>query len=187
MSWEKFIEENDIGQRFHNVELSKTIMLHPSHKKELEDFISKPLESLFLFGPTGTGKTYALLSLIKALYKREIPLYWIRYMNVKNLDEEILDRMRNHGTASSFLTSLSQSMLLFIDDFGVDRLSERFIRDIYQIIDYRWSHEKPTVFSSNLKPEEIKKLYGDRIFSRLQEFKWLFLGGKDLRNKKESK
>lgn len=184
MSWDKFIEENDIGKRFHNVELSKTIMLHPSHKKELEDFIAKPLQSLFLFGPPGTGKTYALLALIKEIFKRKIPIYWIKFLNVKNLDEEILDKVRNYGTASSFISSLSQSMLLFIDDFGVDRLSERFIRDIYQIVDYRWSHEKPTVFSSNLKPEEIEKLYGERIFSRLQEFKWLFLGGKDQRKQR---
>lgn len=180
MSWEKFIEINNIGKIFHNVDIEQVIFNKPLHSKILRNFILKPM-SLILFGPPGRGKTYTTLALIRELLKKENP-YSIRFIKAKSIDDIVMQKLQENLSSSCFVRSLCEGKYLAIDDFGIDKATPRVVTDLYEIIDYRWSNELPTIISTNLKEDEIISFYGERIGSRLNSYKKLFFGGKDLRN-----
>jgi DNA replication protein DnaC len=56
---------------------------------------------------------------------------------------------------------------LILDDLGAEKTTD-FTRSIlYQIIDYRYNYEKPTIITSNLDVKQIAERFDDRIASRI--------------------
>ena len=107
-----------------------------------------------------------------------------KFIKAKILDDEILKQTREWGSATYYLQTIKETGVLFIDDFGIDRGTERTERDYYDIIDGRWEEERPTIITTNLSPAQIENMYGQRIFSRLKDFKWIKFNGEDLRGGK---
>lgn len=119
--------------------------------------------SLLLQGNVGSGKTYLLYYLIK----RGVRALFYKAYEIDNLSLKYLNE--NHSN-EVIISELQSAMILFIDDLGVNRLTERFERDLYMILDYRLEHLLPTLISTNLSDEDLLKNYGERIFSRLKEY-----------------
>jgi len=177
--WEEFISLNDIGKKFHDANIKNVMSKYPEKASIFESFLKNPF-SLMLYGNAGRGKTYATLAIIRALLKTR-SFYDVRFQKAKTIDDTILEKSRNGENSSDYIRGLYNSNFLFIDDFGVDRANDRTSRDMYEIIDHRWANELPTIISTNLKPKEIGAFYGNRIESRLKEFKKLYFSGNDLR------
>jgi DNA replication protein DnaC len=64
--------------------------------------------------------------------------------------------------------------LLLLDDLGVERPTEFSLKNLAQIIDYRYRNCLPLVVTSNFTLEELiqrsqNDLYGERIVWRLSE------------------
>jgi DNA replication protein DnaC len=179
MNWTKFLEINKIGTRFHDVDIKKVLELIPHYRDSLELFLKKK-NSLLLHGKPGRGKTYTSLAIIKLILEKENP-FNIRFIKAKVIDDIALDYSLENKSPENFLRVIRESKYLFIDDFGVDKATDRVIKDLYHIIDYRWENCLPTVISTNLKNPEIEANYGERISSRLNNFDKIFFGGNDLR------
>ena len=120
-------------------------------------------KSLLLQGNVGSGKTYLLYYLIK----RGVRAIFYKAYEIDNLSLKYLNE--NHSN-EVLISELQSTRILFIDDLGVNRLTERFERDLYMILDYRLENLLPTLISTNLSDEDLIKNYGERIFSRLKEY-----------------
>ncbi len=58
--------------------------------------------------------------------------------------------------------------LLLIDDLGTEPLWENItLEQLFALIEYRMTHNKSTVFSTNLTLENLRERYTRRILSRL--------------------
>jgi len=180
VSWEHFKELNKVKGKYIDCHLDKCIV--GSKIVEIgSQFILKP-QSLILTGDPGRGKTYFSYCLVRGTVEK-FGIASTRWFKSKQLDDRIVQEMSKFGSASSFINSLCEVPFLFIDDFGVDRDTERAQRDYYEIIDNRWEDEKPTIISTNLSPKRIEETYGERIFSRFKDSKWIKFTGPDLRGK----
>jgi len=58
---------------------------------------------------------------------------------------------------------------LFVDDVEVMKLSDWLHEELYRIFNYRYHHAMPTMISTNLSPDEMKKHLGDRIARRISD------------------
>ena len=121
---------------------------------------------LFLFGPAGTGKTHAAYAIaLLARANRNS----VRVENATELFYKI--RRGFDSTENPFdVTELaSDTGVLVIDDFGVEKLSDWVVETFYLIINSRYEQMLPTIFTSNYSLGEIAERYGDRIPSRIAE------------------
>ncbi len=178
MSWKEFCDINQVGSRFHNASLSDFDNDLLDRGKE---WLCRPC-SLVLTGNAGRGKTYFSFALIREIIKR-YDRSIIRWIKSKHLDDEIVAATNSDvsGQANFTIKKFCDIEILFIDDFGIDRSTERSSRDYYEIIDTRWENNKPTILSTNLNNKEIYEAYGPRIHSRLKDFGWIVFDGPDLR------
>jgi len=139
------------------------------------EWIKNP-KSIVLSGGAGTGKTQYMYCLMVSMHGRKVEFY-----KSKQLDDFLLDQFNEYGTTREAINELIQVDILLIDDFGVDRGTDRSLREYYNIIDGRWENMKTTVISTNMDHTKISEHYGDRILSRLKDYEWLMFDGPDLR------
>jgi DNA replication protein DnaC len=59
--------------------------------------------------------------------------------------------------------------LLILDDLGTQKSTEWARERLDSIVDARWLNAKPTVFTTNLKPEEMEEREEGRLGSRIHE------------------
>ena len=178
MSWGDFCLANNVGSRFEDANINN---LSEEKLQNASEWLKKPM-SLILTGKAGRGKTYFSYSLAKEIFDK---YGWscLRWIKSKHLDDEIIKSIKEYGEATYTIKKFCDVPILFLDDFGVDRSTERAERDYYELIDSRWENNRPTVISTNLNPEQLENTYGARIYSRFKDYKWILFDGPDLRGK----
>lgn len=121
---------------------------------------------MYIWGDAGTGKTHALYTLANELaYSREYGVYFTSILDILNgmkknfTDTEEQENIKERAKEARFL---------FLDDIGAEQLkdnSDWYKSIIYEIIDYRYRKNRPTVFSSNYSKTELvnKRHYDERL------------------------
>ncbi len=176
MSWEDSARGFNIGTMYWDAHLNNAHLLPKKLVDYAQGWLNKSnRESLYLVGVPGCGKTYFSVALWKGLFERnEFGIF----VKSGDLDLELLQAIRD-GDEFSVLRKYAEVDVLFIDDFGVERESDRMIRQWYSIIDSRIGNNRPTIISSNRKKNEASS--DPRIISRLELALELKFPGKDLR------
>ncbi|HSX38123.1 MAG TPA: ATP-binding protein [Chlamydiales bacterium] len=176
MSWEDRARGFNIGKMYWDAHLENASLLPNKLLAFGRDWIkSSNKQSLYLSGVPGCGKTYFSVALLKGLFeKNEFGLF----VKSGDLDLELL-RAAREGDEFSVLRKYAETDVLFIDDFGVERDSDRMIRQWYFIIDSRIENNRPTIISSNRRKSEAS--LDPRIISRLELALELKFPTKDLR------
>jgi len=130
--------------------------------KGLKDSIQLSIDEnkgLFVFGGTGTGKTYAMHALARGKGKVE---------NFPELLVEYRDYM-SRGSYFERIVFLTGQDYLFIDDIGSEKTSDFVIEFLYILVNKRYGNLKRTVFATNLTLDDFRDRYGDRVISRIVE------------------
>lgn len=174
------------------------------------DVVPEGVDSLFITGPAGTGKSYMAAALLNNLIRMKA-VDWLE----KNMENNYLDReatglysgerfnplVWRWATVPELLLSLRSSFkegaqhteediinyysdveYLILDDFGAEKSSEFTIQSLYFIIDRRYSSMRTTIITSNLSLGQISEKVGDRIASRIAGMcKVIELKGRDRR------
>lgn len=148
---------------------------------------------LLLAGQTGVGKTHLLHAVMEQLV-RDNPVAYLRdargHLPVE-VDEIAWDELykpklsgrAQYWPAPLLLTqlrpggmpvmdtigSLSACPLLLLDDLGAHNSSEWVDEILFQLVDARYMHMRPTVFATNVPPNELAAVIGDRLVSRIAE------------------
>lgn len=104
----------------------------------------------------------------------KMPELSIEIKNCFNTKTDIEELIRENSTCD----------YLFLDDLGVEKMTDFVYECFYQIIDFRHDHELPTFITSNYSIKQIAEKLGDRITSRIVGMcKIIKLDGEDKRLK----
>lgn len=134
--------------------------------------------SLYLAGNPGSGKTFFAYGLFRAIVESGNP--WQIFVRGDWLDQEFLNAIKN-GQESWAMEKYTEVPYLFIDDFGVERITDRLLRQYYTLLETRLSNNRTTVITSNIERGNIAQNVGDRIASRLEMATQIVFPDKDLR------
>jgi len=123
---------------------------------------------LIIGGGVGCGKTHLATAIAMECMAHG-------YTAIFYLVPELFDQMRKEVGAGSTTTLdyVKDVDLLILDDLGVERNNEWTEERMYMLIDYRYTHNKQTVITTNATSiDHLKDMLGigsDRICSRLSE------------------
>ena len=149
-----------------------------------EEYPKHQPEDLLLYGESGLGKSYLLHCVARRLQERGYQAELISAYDVIRLMRDAYFG-REDDTAR-----LYEADVLLIDDLGMEPMMENItIEQLFQLINVRRSKGLPMVFSTNLKTDELKRRYSERIYSRLLDkahCKVILVSGQDVRRLREN-
>lgn len=139
--------------------------------------------NLYIFGDVGRGKTFLINSIAKELLDRN---FSVVYMTSTKLFSFMNDYLYAFSERKEVLQEeydlIFKSDLLIIDDLGSenDRNSNESI--LFDIVNDRIINKKSIIFSSNYSEDDLREIYGERIFSRIMGSSYVMeIYGDDLR------
>ncbi len=140
---------------------------------------------VFLWGTTGSGKTYALSALAK---KYVTEGYAVTRLHYELLCLKLRDTFNSKATQTEWqvIEPLLNCDKLFIEDAGASRSlgnqeSDHSVRTFTILLDIRLEHCRPTFISSNKSLENISKSFDERVGDRLKLFDILNMDGESKR------
>lgn len=153
-----------IPPRFHNVnyetDVSEIIKSTCAAQLKLK-------KGLFLVGETGVGKTHIAYAIAKELVEEG---HKVRFYNTS----EFLDILRDEFNAPDeerglFKEIMDYDGVLFFDDIGAEKPSAWAVERLYLIINKKYEQVRPMFFTTNCSKDNLVKILGDRIVSRITE------------------
>lgn len=125
---------------------------------------------IILHGVTGRGKTRLMYMLLKKYHNEG---YVIKSKLVNQFAIECITAFTT-GEAEEWIKQYYRADILFLDDFGNQKFTDRMEDSLFSIIETRNANMLPTMVTSNYTGETLKeKISGDRadaILRRLREF-----------------
>lgn len=156
----------------------------------------QPGDSLFLTGPTGTGKSVTAAVLLweyaRAATEREDGgrIGWTGSFLFVTVPQwlSLLRGSFGTGETAGILERTRGARVLVLDDIGAERPTDWTLGELTLLVDHRYSEELPTILTSNLSlPELSDRLGDDRIPSRISGWcRAVKLEGRDLRTPPDS-
>ena len=146
------------------------------------EFPEKKSNLLFV-GGTGLGKTHLSTAIAKSLIEKGQSVIYETATNIFADFEN--DRFRDRYSGEEPVSSkYMECDLLIIDDLGTEVVTNFTVSCLYNLINTRLNKKLPIILSTNLNSQEIRKLYNDRITSRLfGDFEIKLFKGTDNRGK----
>lgn len=141
-------------------------------------------KGIYLFGNVGRGKTFLLRVMLSMVNAINFDFRKFKIVSVKEIMFEI-----SKQSSIAPLEKYLKKVYCF-DDFGFEDSNFKLYGNEMPIMEYVVSmrYDKfirsglTTHITTNVPPEEITNIYGDRVFSRAKEmFNFVFLGGDDKR------
>jgi DNA replication protein DnaC len=165
--------------------------LNQKLQKACDDWQIGPL-GLGLVGKTGLGKTRCMYRMLRRLIESlnietdetypERPILSCRIPRIEAVNDATLAKLvltaldfDDKTGASRHLRDFHSADVLFMDDVGQSKISERVGAELYEIVEYRTSNLKPIVFTSNFRGRQLAEKFtdttrGDAVVRRLAEF-----------------
>lgn len=141
--------------------------------------------NLLLVGGTGLGKTHLSTAVAKVLLDRGFD---VLYTGATGLVAAFENARFGSSVGLSDTADIDRFYscdLLIIDDLGTEVSNQFTTSSIYNVINTRLNLRRPTIISTNLMQDELRRRYWDRITSRLfGEYQILLFLGKDVRAQK---
>jgi DNA replication protein DnaC len=147
-------EKAQLWDGFQYFDAHKKRYFPTEEEKEKGDWESLGVNSLYLHGPAGCGKTRIAVFICR----RECDNFeFVEFITEKELMDAVA-AMANPATreaSAELFARLSEGELLFFDDLGTASLTEARYSRLFELVDYRWKHRLRTVWTSNKSPKRI--------------------------------
>jgi DNA replication protein DnaC len=128
-----------------------------------------------MVGRSGKGKTRLAVELLKRFTlsgKRSMYLPATSFANA--CSDQFSQDHRTSNAAEDLLHEAKTTDLLLFDDLGKNRMTDRAESTLYELLETRTSHRRPTIWTSNSNGKELFKMFSpdraDAILRRLIEF-----------------
>lgn len=140
-------------------------------------------DNLYLYGNTGTGKTFLSNCVAKELLdKGHSVIYFTAFQLFDILSKGIFDK---DNKAMAAHQNIFDCDLLIIDDLGTELANSFTTSQFFLCLNERMLRKKSTIISTNLKIEEIADIYSERVLSRILScYKIIKMFGNDIRIEK---
>ena len=142
-------------------------------------------QSLLFLGGTGLGKTHLSTAVARTVIARG---YDVFYNSAVGMISDFECRRFGNGLAQGDgddTARYTECDLLIIDDLGTEVVNQFTLSCLYHVLNTRLNLQKPTLISTNLTSGELRKIYSDRITSRLLgEYLLIPFYGTDVRRQK---
>lgn len=127
-------------------------------------FAENPNGWLVLTGPYGCGKTHLAAAIANYRDDHGLP---VRFENVPDLLGHLRAAFNPHSTISldRRFEAVRTEKLLILDDFGTETVTPWVREKLYQLFNYRYLAELPTVITT----AELKEEMDPRLLSRMQD------------------
>ncbi len=137
-------------------------------------------QNVFLFGDTGTGKTFLSHCVAGELLRAG---HSVLYFSADRLFGILADYTFGRDRASEAdYDGIFGCDLLILDDLGTEMINTLTLNKFFSFLNERLLHQKSTLISSNLNLQDIRHTYTERISSRISSyFTVLHLFGRDIR------
>jgi DNA replication protein DnaC len=127
---------------------------------------------LLLVGPTRRGKTRSAWRLLERLHFEGRK---ILALNPTDLKLEIANAWRDAAKADDWVWRLRHTDVLFLDDLDTVKLTEAVEEAIYDVFEFRPTHEKPVIATLNQNGRQLAARMnangrGAKIVERMREF-----------------
>lgn len=141
-------------------------------------------DNLFLYGSTGTGKTFLTHCIARELIDTSHSVLYLTAASLLDIfQNRALDR---EDLSESAYEHILNCDLLIIDDLGTERSTAFTVSQLFVCFNERILRKKSTIVSTNLSLDDIKSRYTERIFSRISShYTMLRLVGDDIRIQKK--
>ncbi len=129
-----------------------------------KEYADDPYNWLVLGGPYGSGKTHLAAAIVN--YARAE----LEMAPVFAVVPDLLDYLRSTFAPSSEaryeaqFDAIRTASLLVLDDLGTENTTPWAREKLFQIVNYRYMHRLPTVFTTNVAPEDIEGRIRSRMF-----------------------
>lgn len=133
----------------------------------VRNFEEKRGMNLLFSGDVSQGKTY----LAAALALELIDQGWlVIYQTAPSLIDKLRDLSWRYSEENRDLKNMIYDCdVLILDDLGKETRTEFSEKELFHLINMRYTAGKTTLISTNLKLKELRRDYGDALFSRLME------------------
>ena len=169
----KYAIENEIPQ------LYQEAVIGSLNAKLQKIIVGKEYGSgLYLWGGVGTGKTYTATVIWRRYLASQVKVIRETYRNILI---NLRSCFSNDSSESAMVNRYAKAQILMIEDLAACKNSDFSQEVILQIIDSRLENCLPTIITSNISPDNIGKLLGERFSSRLKTYLVIKLGGTDKR------
>lgn len=123
-----------------------------------------------LSGATGAGKTRLMFLLLRRLHETTR----VRAVSAKQFERWLHRMFDKDNDARIRIEECRLTKVLFIDDIGKEKYTERVESEFYDLVEHRTSHLLPILWTTNATGEQLEQMMGeDRgvpIIRRLREF-----------------
>lgn len=132
--------------------------------KDYATFFNDNSPSLYMFGPTGLGKTHLAMAIACEVLQKG---FGVIYSITQNLLSEIEKEHFSFNKDTKTLDNAMQCDLLVLDDFGAEFATPFTIAAVNNIIHTRLNANKPTIITTGLDFKQVEKTYQSRLLSRI--------------------
>lgn len=122
---------------------------------------------LFIYGPSGLGKTHLCYAVTNAI-KRRFPQKKIIYVTCEEFTNELIEAIFSKKNTPSFREKYRSADVLLIDDVQFISKTESTQEELFHTFNELFENHKQIILTSDRPPKEIK-LLEDRIKTR---FEW---------------
>lgn len=152
-----------LGSKYYNACLSKW-RADNGHKELISRWISKPKNMLVLLGEPGTGKTYFCCAVANYFMELKKEVF---YINMRRFIDRLYKSIADKGNQFDAIQKITSKEILIFDDLGSTTNTDWQKEVLLDLIDIRYSNEKPTIFTSNLSFKNMEDQLDKRIERRL--------------------
>ncbi|MDO5531042.1 ATP-binding protein [Sutterella sp.] len=123
---------------------------------------------LFLYGPSGTGKSHIACAILQALMPEVDCAYALLW--------QVIAAVKAAPFGEEPLRPFMEASLLVLDEVGVQTGSKYEESILYPLIDTRITNHLPTIFITNVQPDvrggsdepTVRQMLGERLWDRVQ-------------------
>lgn len=162
----------------------RPVPAHPQVTAWVDAYLTDPATSpsLLLSGATGVGKTHqawqALTAAVVGAYRSGARTSW---KAISHPDFNAATRPGHNGAHITALHAHSATGLLLFDDLGAAQATDWAVESLYRLVDHRWQHQLPVIWTTNATAGQLTASLGDRLMSRIWDCRRVTVAGPDHR------